>query len=69
MRANRNFIVLFAVCSLLLLFFSSAFSGIQTTPQVTVTALPAPTVTPRILYFSQFADNSPGEKSKMFGMR
>ncbi|MFX0079687.1 MAG: hypothetical protein ACFE8O_10655 [Candidatus Hermodarchaeota archaeon] len=60
MRVNRNFVVLFALCTLLLPFLSCAFSGIQKDLPVTVTALPAPTVTPRILYFSQFADNSPG---------
>ena len=62
MRVNRNFVVLFALCALLLPFFSSSFSGIQTNLPGTVTALPLPTVAPRILYFSQFADNSPGEE-------
>ncbi len=59
MRTSRNFIILFALCTLLLPFLTNEFSGIQMTLPVTVTALPAPTVTPRILYFSQFADNSP----------
>ncbi|MFW9831362.1 MAG: Loki-CTERM sorting domain-containing protein [Candidatus Thorarchaeota archaeon] len=60
MRVNRNFLFLIALCTLLLPFLSSGFPGIQTMPPVITAALPAPTVTPQILYFSQFADNSPG---------
>lgn len=59
MRITRNFLFVLAMCALLIPFFSIRFSGIQMTPSMTVMALPAPTLTPRILYFTQFADNTP----------
>ncbi len=59
MRINRNIVPLFALCTLLLPFAFTWFSGFHSTPIITVAALPQPTVTPRILYYTEFADNSP----------
>jgi hypothetical protein len=59
MRINRNIVPLFALCTLLLPFASTWFTGFHTTPNITIAALPQPTVTPRILYYTEFADNSP----------
>ncbi len=64
MRSTRNIVVLFALCTLLLPFVSTWFSGFQVTTPVSVTALPAPTVTPRILYYTEFADNTPGGEAE-----
>jgi hypothetical protein len=59
MRINRNIVSLFVLCTLLFPFASTWLTGFHTTPSITVAALPAPTVTPRILYYTEFADNSP----------
>ncbi len=64
MRNTRNIVVLFALCTLLLPFVSTWFIGFQLTTPVTVAALPAPTVTPRILFYTEFADNSPGGETE-----
>ena len=59
MRATRKLVFLTALCVLLLPLLTS-FSANQTLPPITSALLPAPTVTPRILYFGQFSDNTPG---------
>lgn len=60
LRATRKLVFLTTLCVLVLPLLTSSFSGIQTTPSIASALLPAPTVTPRILYFSQFSDNTPG---------
>ncbi|MFX1319319.1 MAG: hypothetical protein ACFE9O_09275 [Promethearchaeota archaeon] len=64
MRINRNIVVLIALCTLLLPFVSTWFSGFQVDTPISVAALPAPTVTPRILYYTEFADNGPGGEAE-----
>jgi hypothetical protein len=59
MRATRKLVFLTALCVLILPLLTS-FSANQTLPPITSAILPAPTVTPRILYFGQFSDNTPG---------
>jgi hypothetical protein len=59
MRATRKLLLLTAFCVLILPLLNS-FSAIHTTPPIASALLPAPTVTPRILYFTQFSDNNPG---------
>jgi hypothetical protein len=64
MRVKRNIVVLFALCTLLLPFVSIWFSGFQGNTPVSVTALPAPTIPPQILYYTEFADNTPGGEAE-----
>ena len=59
MRATRKLVFLTALCVLILPLLTS-FSANQTLPPIASALLPAPTVTPRILYFGQFSDNTPG---------
>jgi hypothetical protein len=65
LRINRNIMFLLALGTLLLPFLSTTFIGFQVIPIVTGAALPAPTVTPRILYYTEFADNSLGPNAEV----
>ena len=59
MRINRNIVPLVVLCTLLFPFASIWFTGLNTGPSITIAALPSPTMTPRILYYTEFSDNSP----------
>ena len=43
---------------------ASSFTGIPMTPLITSAIPPAPTLTPRILYYTEFADNNPGGETE-----
>ncbi|MFX0168523.1 MAG: Loki-CTERM sorting domain-containing protein [Candidatus Hodarchaeota archaeon] len=67
MSATRNRIFILALLTFIFPLFASNFLMVPSTPPITSAIPPVPTLTPRILYYTEFADNTPiGEAANVW---